>query len=241
MKRLTEICEGVRKLLSLGMREIPEFSLEPREADGYLETLVWNGQRIPLFSSRYERRIRAIAKYGNSAEDNSALNVYCFVGCDIPLDRLIYFELDIAEYVLHSRIKKITAIVNGGAANIIAVMENGTCANMDLGNTMASGAHYQCQHRLITKHGMANDLSAADMTIQHQLYLFGQEGNAVYDDDEAYLFGLDEDQVSKALTIHGILTGQQSVEGWAENDVRYRKMVKAVHESNELGKPIYVD
>ena len=46
------------------------------------------------------------------------------------------------------------------------VMEDGTTANLDLGNTMAPGSHIQCQHRLITKHGMANDLSVTDMTVQ---------------------------------------------------------------------------
>ena len=241
MEKVTGIREGVEKLLTIRGREIPEFTLEPRKADEFCDTLVWEGKRIPLFSSRYEPRIRAIAGYGSKPEDNSALNVYSFVGRDIPLERLIYRELDIAEFILHSKVKKITAFVNQNAANIIAIMENGTSANLDLGNTMAAGAHYQCQHRLITNHGMANDLSATDMIIQHQLYIFGAEGTQVYDDDEYYLYGLDEEEVAKVLTIHGILTGHQKCEDWAENDARYRKMIAAVYESDKLGKSVYLD
>lgn len=241
MEKVTSIHAGVEKLLKIRGREVPEFTLEPRKADAYVDTLVWNGKRIPLLDSRYDPRIRHIANYGAHPEDNSALNVYAFVGSDVPLDLLMYRELDIAEFILHSKVRKITAFVNESAANIIAIMENGTSANLDLGNTMAPGTHYQCQHRLITTHGMANDLSVTDMTIQHQVYVFGAEGTAVYDDDEYYLYGLSEDEVAKVLTIHGILTGHQKWEDWEERDRRYRAMIDAVYESDKLGKSVYLD
>ncbi len=241
MEKVTSIREGVVKLLTIRGREVPAFSLEPRKEGEYVDTLVWNGNRIPLFDSRYDPRIRHIAGYGKKTEDNSALNVYSFVGRDVSLDRLMYRELDIAEYILHSKIRKITAFVNRNAANIIAITENGTSANLDLGNTMAPGAHYQCQHRLITSHGMANDLSVTDMTVQHQVYVFGAEGTAVYDDDEYYLYGLDEAEVAKVLTIHGILTGQQKWDNWADNNRRYRDMIAAVYESDRQGKSVYWD
>lgn len=241
MEKVTSIHAGVEKLLTIRGREVPSFTLEPRQTDGFTDILVWDGNRIPLLATRYEPRIRAVANYGSKPEDNSALNVYSFVGSDISLERLIYREFDIAEFILHSKIRKITAFVNQNAANIIAVMENGTSANIDLGNTMAPGAHYQCQHRLITNHGMANDLGVTDMTIQHQLYVFGAEGNSVYDDDEFYLYGLDEEEVSKVLTIHAIFTGHVKWEDWAQNDARYCRMIQAVYESDRLGKSVYLD
>lgn len=241
MEKITSIHDGVKKLLEIRGREVPEFVLEPCESAGFADTLVWNGQRIPLLHSRYMPRIRAIAGYGGRPENNSALNVYSFTGCDVSLEQLIYRELDIAEFILHSKVKKITAFVNRNAASIIAVMENDTCANLDLGNTMADGAHYQCQHRLVTNHGMANDLSATDMTIQHQMYVFGQEGTTVYDDDEFYLYGLDEDEVAKVLTIHAVLTGKVEWHDWADRDARYRRLIAAVYESDKLGKTVHVD
>lgn len=238
MEKVTDIRQGVEKLLTVRGREIPEFSLISRQEGGFTPVLLWEGKRIPLFTTRYDPRIRHIATYGNQAEENSALNVYAFTGRDVSLDRLIYRELCIAEYILHSKVKKIMAFVNQNAANIIAVMENDTTANIDLGNTMAPGAHYQSQHRLITKHGMANDLSAADMTVQHQVYIFGENGTSVYDDDEYYLYGLNEEEVETVLTIHGIFTGHIDCSTWAEDHERYVAMVKAVYDSAETGKAI---
>lgn len=238
MEKVTEIRQGVEKLLKIRGREIPEFSLEQPKEDGFTPILLWEGKRIPLFTTRYDPRIRHIAAYGNKTEENSALNVYAFTGRDVSLDQLIYREVCIAEFILHSKIKKITAFVNENAANIIAVMEDGTTANLDLGNTMAPGSHIQCQHRLITKHGMANDLSVTDMTVQHQVYVFSEEGTKVYDDDEYYLYGLDEKEVETVLTVHGILTGHISSESWAEDHCRYLKMIEAVYESGKTGKTV---
>jgi len=239
MEKITDLHAGVKKLLTIRGRNVPEFRIEPRRADDFTDTLVWDGNRIPLFSSRYEPRIRAVARYGSKPEDNSALNVYSFSGSDVSLERLIYREFDIAEFILNSRIKKITAFVNRHAANIIAIMENGTAANIDLGNTMQPGMHNQCQHRLITNHGMANDLGVTDMTVQHQLYVYGQNGVQVYDDDEYYLYGLDEDEVAKVLTVHAVITGQVDWRQWADNDARYRRLIAAVFESDRLGKPVF--
>ena len=238
MEKVRDIRQGVEKLLKIRGREIPEFTFENRQEGGFTPTLLWEGKKIPLFTTRYDPRIRHIAAYGNKVEENSALNVYAFTGSDVSLDRLIYREICIAEFILHSKIVKITAFVNENAANIIAVMEDGTTANMDLGNTMAPGSHIQCQHRLITKHGMANDLSVTDMTVQHQVYIFSEDGKAVYDDDEYYLYGLSEEEVETVLTIHGIFTGHISCETWQEDHLRYVKMVEAVYESGRTGKPV---
>jgi len=238
MEKVTDIRQGVEKLLKIRGREIPEFTFENRQEGGFTPTLLWEGKKIPLFTTRYDPRIRHIAAYGNKVEENSALNVYAFTGSDVSLDRLIYREICIAEFILHSKIVKITAFVNENAANIIAVMEDGTTANIDLGNTMAPGSHIQCQHRLITKHGMANDLSVTDMTVQHQVYIFSEDGKAVYDDDEYYLYGLSEEEVETVLTIHGIFTGHISCETWQEDHLRYVKMVEAVYESGRTGKPV---
>lgn len=241
MEKVTSIREGVEKLLTIHGREIPEFTFENRQEDGFTPILLWNGKQIPLFTTRYDPRIRHIATYGENADENSALNVYAFVGDEVSLDYLIYRELCISEFILHKRIQKITAFVNGNAANIIAVAENNTAANLDLGSTMESGSHIQCQHRLLTKHGMANDLSATDMTVQHQVYVFSKHGKKVYDDDEYYLYGLSEEEVETVLTIHAIFTGHINCESWAEDHERYLKMIEAVYESARTGKTVLLN
>ena len=85
MERVTDIRQGVEKLLTIRGREIPEFSLEQPGEDGFTPILLWEGKRIPLFTTRYDPRIRHIAAYGNKTEENSALNVYAFTGRDVSL------------------------------------------------------------------------------------------------------------------------------------------------------------
>ncbi len=242
IEKISSIEEGVKKLLTIRKRPAPDFKLEPERPCEYTDTLVWNEQRIPLFDARFDSRIRRIARYGNKEENNCALNVYSFVGGDTSLSQLIYREFYISEYILNSQLKKITAFVNKNAANIIAVMENETCANIDLGNSMAPGSENQCQHRLITNHGMANDRAVGTMTVEHQVNIFGKESTSpvFFDDDEYYLYGLDEQQIRKVLTIHALLTGVESYDSWAKIDVRCRAAVKAVYESDRLSKTVSV-
>jgi hypothetical protein len=240
--KITSIEEGVKKLLTIRKRPVPDFKIDPRQSGDYLDTLIWNEQRIPLFDARFDSRIRRIARYGKESKGNSALNVYSFVGSDISLQELIYREFYIAEFILNSQVKKITAFANCNSANIIAVMENETCANMDLGNTMAPGSTNQCQHRLITMRGMANDRAVGNMTVEHQVNVYGQDSTSptVYDDDEYYLYGLDDNQICKVLTIHGILTGIESYSNWTEIDARCQAAVEAVFESNRLSRTVFM-
>ena len=70
MEKVTDIRQGVEKLLTIRGKEIPEFSLEQRQEDGFTPILLWEGKRIPLFTTRYDPRIRHIAAYGTKTEDN---------------------------------------------------------------------------------------------------------------------------------------------------------------------------
>ena len=250
-EKLTSAAEGVRKLLTIRRLPVPEFSIEPRRPGSYHDTLVWNGRRIPLFDTHYDARLYRMAAYGNDADKNCTLNVYSFVGCDVPMDEHLYRELDIAELLLHSPVKKVTAFIRGHAANLIAVMENTCCANLDLGCAMAPGSVNQCQHRLITQHGMTCDRGAGDMTVNHQINVFGQDATLTFDDDEYYLYGLDDAQVAQALAVHAILTGKTYPgnpeagpdfwKAWEAREARLQAAVRAVHESDRLGRTVTLE
>lgn len=242
MEQIATIEDGVERLLTFRKRPVPDFFLESRDGTNYLDTLIWNGNRIPLFESHFDPQIRAVAQYGQNVAENCALNTYSFCGKDVSLAELIFREVDISEFILHSKIRKVMGFVNGNAANIICVMENGTCANIDMGCTMAPGTGNQSQHRLITKHGMANDRVVADMVPQHQVYVFGsQKCDAdYYDDVDMYLYGLNEEDSRKALAIHAIITGQEVWTEWRSNQDRCMRVVEAVFESSRTCTPVYL-
>lgn len=241
--KVKSIEEGVEKIFNIRKQFVPSYKIKARQAEEYVDTLIWKDKRIPLMDDCFDFRIRAIAKYGSEATENCALNVYSFVGNDISLSRTIYREMVIAEFILHSSIKKVTAYKNGNAANIIAVMENGTCANIDIGNTMMPGSVNQCQHRLITKKGMANDRGVSDITVQHQVYVYAidSEKPQIYDDDEHYLYGLEEEEIRKVLAIRAVLLGQEDCDAWISRAERCRKAVEAVYTSDKYRKSIYLD
>lgn len=242
MEQIATIEAGVERLLTFRKRPVPEFSVISGDGSSFLDTLIWNGNSIPLFESHFDPQIRAVAEYGKTATENCALNTYSFSGKDVSLAELMFREVDIAEFILHSKIKKVMAFVNGSAANIICVMENGTCANIDLGCTMFPGTENQSQHRLITKHGMANDRVVADMVPQHQVYVFGSEKRDAdfYDDVDMYLYGLNEEDSRKTLAIHAILTEQEVWTEWQNNQDRCMRVVKAIFESSETCAPVYL-
>ncbi len=245
--KITTVEAGVRRLLDLRGRPVPDFRIEPRPEGEYHDILVWNGQRIPLFDTHFDARLYRMAAYGSNAEQNCTLNVYSFEGSDVPLNDLVYRELDIAELLLHSRLQKVTAFSNGPAVNLIAVMENTCCANIDMGCTMAPGSVNQCQHRLITQHGMTCDRGAGTMVASHELYVFGQDAAepVIYNDDEYYLYGLEDWQVAKVIAVHSILTGQTYPgrpedapdfwTDWDARDARLKKGVAAVRQSAGTG------
>lgn len=240
MEKVTSIEEGVKKLLALRDREIPPFTYRRRSEGEYIDTLIYDGKEIPVFDDYYNAHMLYIAKYGEETEKNSALNVYSFVGSDVPLKELMFRELFIAEYVLHTKIVSVTAFMKPNAANMIVVMQDGTAANIDLGNTMAPGSVNQCQHRLITTKGAACDRGAGDYTVSSLLSVFPSDSTESigYDDDQFYLYGLSDVDVQKVCTVHAILTDQLDYSDWNERKARYLAAIDAAYTSSEEGRTV---
>ncbi len=241
-EKLSSVEEGVRRLLTIRDRAIPDFRVDPRSEGELVDTLVLEGERLPLLDWRYEPRTNSMRGYGRVAEQNCCVNVSSFFGSDTPLDVLIYRELDLAEYLLHSKIVKVTAFIRGGACNLIAKCESGAQANLELGTTMAPGTIPQFQHRLITTHGMANDKGVNDLVEQSGVYVFTNEDTrpVVYDDGEYYLYGLTVEQSVRCTFIQGVVLGRVDKAELVEQDKHLREVLAAVHKSAECGQSVLV-
>jgi len=241
--KIQTIEEGVKRLFAERREIAPEFSFRSRRTCEYSDVLIFNGEELPVPDYIYDNRIRYTSDYaGKNVGEICALNGYSFVGRDVPMNDLLYRELGIAEFILHSRIEKIMAFATEFSVNMIATMENGTCANMDYGNSMAEGALNQCQHRVITKHGMANDCAVAHLTVARQVAVHGCNSTepTYFDDDEYYLYGLSENQIRKVFAIYNMLKGNEDGKAWVESDLRLRAAVEAVFESDKLGEAILI-
>ena len=241
--KVASVEDGVKRLLTVRDREIPEFSVIPMGEGDMCDILVLEGRRIPLLAWRYEPRMNGIHNYGLKAPaENCSLNTVSFVDKSVSLDALIYRELDISEYTLISKVEKITAFINGAACNLIAKTESGALAGLELGATMAPGAIPQFNHRLITKHGMASDRTVNNVVEQSGVYLFTDSDPRpiTFDDGEYYLYGLSVEDSYKAAFIFSIILGSVKADDLIAQDARLREMVAAAHKSAESGTSVYV-
>ena len=241
--KVSSVVEGVRRLLTIRDAEIPELSLEKKPSGEHVDIVVIDGKRIPMLSWRYEPRMNALRNYGQKAvAENCCLNASSFVGKDVDIRDVIYKELDISEYLLGEPIVKVTAFINGAACNLIAKTASGSQANLELGATMAPGTIPQFQHRLITKHGMANDKGVNDLVEQSGVYVFSDSDTrpVVYNDGEYYLYGLTVEESVDCTFIQGIIRGKVSADGLVAQDKHLRELVDAVYESARLGKSVTV-
>ncbi len=242
LEKVASVEEGVKVIFSAIEQQAPDFKLKRRDENEFSDILTLDEKEYPIFAERYEVRIRKISDYGKDPTQNSAVNVYSFTGCDISLDEHIFRELSIAEHILNAKIVKITAFVNKNAANIIALTDHKTTANLDLANSLAAGSEKQCQHKLITTHGMANDIAVGTMTAVNQINVFKTESKLpeTYDDDEYYLYGLDDTDVARVNAIYSVMTGKTNKAELSESYERLKAAVKAVHISSEEERPVYI-
>lgn len=239
-EKLSSVEDGVRRLLTIRDREIPDFAVSPKTEGEYVDALVLDGTRLPILDWRYEPRMNRISAYGSREQENCCVNVSSFFGKDVTLDELLYRELDIAEFLLHSKIVKVTAFMRGAACNLIAKCESGAQANLELGATMAPGTIPQFQHRLITTHGMANDKGVNDLIEQNGVYVFGDNDTrpVTYDDGEYYLYGLTVEQSVRCTFIQGVITGKVDKAMLLEQDKHLRELLAAVYKSAECGQSV---
>lgn len=242
-KKVSSVEEGVRRLLTIREVEIPDFTLIKKPDGEYVDILVMGGDRVPLPYWRYEPRMNSLRGYGQKeVSENCCINTSSFVGKGTPLVDVIYKELDIAEYTLGSPIVKVTAFINGDACNLIAKTAAGTQANLELGATMAPGTIPQFQHRLITKHGMANDKGVNDLVEQSGVYVFADNDTrpTAYDDGEYYLYGLTVDESCECTFIQGIIKGAVDKDALIAQDKHLRELIAAVYESAKCGESVCV-
>ncbi len=242
LEKVATLEEGMKKCFLPAVRPYPSFLLKEEGGEEFSDILTVGDKSYPILAERYAVKIRKISEYGRDASKNSALNVYSFVGCDIPLKEHIYRELSIAEYILNTKLVKITAYINKNAANIIAVAENKTTANLDLGNSLCAGSENQCRYKLITSHGMANDIAVGTLTATNQLNVFKTDKKLpdAYDDDEYYLYGLSETDVCRAYIIYDILRRNLDADAFCDTYERLNAAVDAVYLSDKESRSVYI-
>ena len=238
MEKIVTVEQGLNKLLGKLEIAVPRYKIVRSGKDDFCDTLEWGGKRIPIFWWRYHEKYAAMKRFLTDENPGTVcgINVYSFTTTEEPLSRLLYREVDIAEWLLGSKTKKVTAFRTGDAMNAIAVMQNGTVANLELGATMPQGALPQCQHRVITTSGMTCDRTVDTVTVQSAVHVFARNPKPdVYTDLEFWLYGLAPDDVNAVMCLLALMRGEADGDVFAAADMRVKAVVRAAFASADGG------
>lgn len=168
-------------------------------------TVVIDGEELPIFAHRNERRFIELKNivnngtlYGISVMRTARITKK---GADI-YDEL-YRELDICQYILQKKIKSIMVMENGNVLNTIADAEGGIVCTIEISATLGNNEPAKDKHEIISQRGIACDVVVDAQLKQDSIYIFGRE-NRKYTDVDFELYGLSAEETAIVRAAFGI-------------------------------------
>ena len=232
MEKCLTIKEGVQRVLKIFEKEPASWELIPAGEGDYTDTLVLEGEQYPLFWWRSDPQVDMMHDLAPERKICSMkLNRTCPKSWG--LEKLLYKELDIAEYMIGSSVKTVMNFRQGSSMNMLCTMENDRVAIFELGATLHDGTEEQGRHTYWGEAGMASDRVVSQKLPSRATYLFTQDQPQVqtYHDLFIYMFGLSATDVIKAVCISEILLGRRDISDWKEKDAHYRHCIEVAAES----------
>ena len=242
MKKCTTIADGVNAALAVYQAQ-PKATWEyiPAGEGDLTDRLVLDGVSYPLFWWRCDPQIAPMKRMAPSRKICSMkLNRAC--AKSMGLEKLLYKELDIAEYLMDTRVRSVMNFRNGSSMNMLATMENDRVALFELAAALHDGTAEQGRHTYWGEDGMASDRVVSQKIASEAIYLFTEDRKdpETFNDIFIYMYGLNRTDTLKAVLIAEILMGRRSVEDWNERDAHYRKCIAAAAVSAETVRRVEV-
>lgn len=238
MEKCLTIEDGVKRVLKIyNMETECDWEYIPA-ADGDLtDTIKINGVDYPLFWWRSDTQVMSL--YEKAPERricSMKLNRTCTKS--YGMDRLTYQELDIAEFIMHSKVKSLMCFDNGCARNLLATMENETVAIFELAAVLNDQTAEQGRHTYWGQDGMASDRVVSQKVASESIYLFSEDKKdpEVFNDIFIYMYGLNKTDIVKASCISEILMGWIDISTWKEKDAHYRQCLDTAYASDRMCK-----
>ncbi len=160
-------------------------------------TLIADGQEIPILSHRSERRLTELKNIvtGGTLCGISVMRVSHIAQLGSDIYAILYRELDICQYVLQRRLKSIAVMENGNVLNAIATTDDGVVCTVEIAATLQEGEPRKDKHEIISQRGIACDIVVDAQLRQDSIYLFG-DSNRKYTDVDFELYGLSVDEIA---------------------------------------------
>ena len=215
---------------------LEKYAIEKKAVLKDRKTVIINGEELPLFAHRYERRIIELEKLANDGTlfGISVMRTARIVerGSDV-FDEL-YRELDICQYVLRRKIKTITVMQNESVLNTIAVTDDGIVCTIEISATLAKDEPPKAKLEIISQRGIACDIVVDAQLKQDSIYVFGNE-NKKYTDVDFEIFGLliDDTAVVRAAFALAQSEDYSDIKNDAENLERLIRLAQKSAKTNE--------
>jgi len=183
---------------------------------------------IPLFPWRYERRfveLRRIVET-KTLEDVVLCRFSHVADVKANLNRILYQEFDLLEWIIGSPIISVAASTNENRfSNVLVRLENGTIASVEAGTTLPTGTNTLDRHELIARRGVASDRVVDTHIPQQSVYLFERDGVRSWTDTDAELFGLDNEEINAVRAAFEFAKRPEMIES---NTAQYNHLVELV-------------
>ncbi len=204
------------------------------------DCVIIGGKKYPLLYWRCDPQIEAVARNAkNNIGGSVSAKISGMVSRDYGIEAFLYKELDIAEWILDSEIKKITAYVNKNAINATLLMKNGKVAALELGATLPYGAEEQTRHTAWGKQGLESTRVVSTKIRPQSVYMFtDRQEPYVFNDATKELYGLTLADATAAVAVFKIITGNTDLTFNEERDKKLRYYIEKVYESDKTQKSI---
>lgn len=196
-------------------------------------TVLINGEELPIFPHRYERRFIELQKLVCSGTifGVSVMRTARIVENGSNIFNELYRELDICQYVLKRKIKTITAVQNDNVINVIAVTEDKVVCTIEISATLPSGEIPKDKHEIISQRGIACDIVVDAQLRQDSVYVFSN-GNKKYTDVDFEIFGLSVEETAIVRAAFAAAQ-EENFSAARENAKNLRRLVELAEKSAE--------
>lgn len=208
-------------------------------------TLVIDGTVYPLTPWHYHRRLHTIRPM---ILKTKVLKQVCnyksqrIESGDSDLFRLLYEELDTAEWMLDERIVSVFASINENTTlSAIVKTESGILGNLTLATTLPQGTPPVTRHEFVGLEGMICDRSINEQIPVEAVYVFGENKTETFTDYDFNMLGLTPQEIMLADNIMQLVLSKPDAAAMKSAAKRNEYLVDCVLRSAETGEVVTVE
>ena len=240
MEYIHTINEGLLSLFEAGQRPAVDFAYEKATPESVCDHIVYENQRIPVFDWRYSKKYYGVYATVPMLGELSTLKTLDFAPNTQTMAQELFRELDLAEYILRSRVKSMMGFGTEQAANFIVRMENDTLLSLEMAVTMPAQARREVKHTVFTTNGMASDMVVDNVVVQEQIHVFNNGKNPeTYTDDDVNLFGLSLEDQDICYAIYALLDEREDKAVWIRQEQRLLALIKGALATLRTGEKYF--